>query len=111
MDDPRTFILMAPGWIKTAPGGENAPLTIAEGIPKVAATPNGVNRSRLPTATGVAVLVVVAALPHRQLIAIEGVHEPMFLGDTPRPGRTVYVFKSLGLADAKRAAFTGERRR
>ncbi|MDP9027111.1 MAG: SDR family NAD(P)-dependent oxidoreductase [Actinomycetota bacterium] len=37
-DDPRTLILMAPGWIKTDLGGENAPLTIDESIPSVVAT-------------------------------------------------------------------------
>jgi NAD(P)-dependent dehydrogenase (short-subunit alcohol dehydrogenase family) len=34
-DDPRTLLLMAPGWIRTALGGPNAPLSIEETIPKV----------------------------------------------------------------------------
>jgi NAD(P)-dependent dehydrogenase (short-subunit alcohol dehydrogenase family) len=34
-DGTRSLLLMAPGWIKTALGGPNAPLTIDESIPKV----------------------------------------------------------------------------
>lgn len=34
-DGTRSLLLMAPGWIKTALGGPNAPLTIEESIPKV----------------------------------------------------------------------------
>jgi NAD(P)-dependent dehydrogenase (short-subunit alcohol dehydrogenase family) len=34
-DDPRTLLLMAPGWVRTALGGPNAPFTIEETIPKV----------------------------------------------------------------------------
>jgi len=32
-DDPRTLLLMAPGWVKTRLGGPNARLTIDESIP------------------------------------------------------------------------------
>jgi NAD(P)-dependent dehydrogenase (short-subunit alcohol dehydrogenase family) len=34
----RTLLLLAPGWIKTALGGPNAPLTIEESIPKLVST-------------------------------------------------------------------------
>jgi hypothetical protein len=34
-DDPRTLLLMAPGWVKTRLGGPNARLTIDETIPNV----------------------------------------------------------------------------
>ncbi len=34
-DDPRTLLLMAPGWIKTDLGGSDAPFTVDEQIPKV----------------------------------------------------------------------------
>jgi NAD(P)-dependent dehydrogenase (short-subunit alcohol dehydrogenase family) len=37
-DDPRTLLLMAPGWVKTGLGGPNARLTIGESIPGVADT-------------------------------------------------------------------------
>jgi NAD(P)-dependent dehydrogenase (short-subunit alcohol dehydrogenase family) len=33
--EPRAFVLMAPGWIRTALGGPKAPFTIEEAIPKV----------------------------------------------------------------------------
>jgi NAD(P)-dependent dehydrogenase (short-subunit alcohol dehydrogenase family) len=33
--EPRALILMAPGWVRTELGGPNAPLSIAESIPKV----------------------------------------------------------------------------
>jgi len=37
--DPRTLLLMAPGWIKgTGVGGPNAPLTIGESIPRLVRT-------------------------------------------------------------------------
>jgi NAD(P)-dependent dehydrogenase (short-subunit alcohol dehydrogenase family) len=34
-DDPRTLLLLAPGWVKTDLGGPGAALTIDESIPKV----------------------------------------------------------------------------
>jgi NAD(P)-dependent dehydrogenase (short-subunit alcohol dehydrogenase family) len=34
-DDPRTLLLMAPGWVKTRLGGPNARLTISESIPNL----------------------------------------------------------------------------
>ncbi|MFC1416398.1 SDR family oxidoreductase [Streptacidiphilus cavernicola] len=34
-DDPRTLLLMAPGWVKTELGGPNARLTVEESIPKL----------------------------------------------------------------------------
>jgi NAD(P)-dependent dehydrogenase (short-subunit alcohol dehydrogenase family) len=37
-DDPRTLLLMAPGWVKTDLGGPNARLTIDESIPSLVAT-------------------------------------------------------------------------
>jgi NAD(P)-dependent dehydrogenase (short-subunit alcohol dehydrogenase family) len=37
-DDPRTLLLMAPGWVKTELGGPNARLTIGESIPSLVAT-------------------------------------------------------------------------
>jgi NAD(P)-dependent dehydrogenase (short-subunit alcohol dehydrogenase family) len=37
-DDPRTLVLMAPGWVRTDLGGENARLTIDESIPNVVKT-------------------------------------------------------------------------
>ncbi|WP_020658892.1 SDR family NAD(P)-dependent oxidoreductase [Amycolatopsis benzoatilytica] len=37
-DDPRTLLLMAPGWVKTELGGPGARLTIDESIPGVADT-------------------------------------------------------------------------
>jgi NAD(P)-dependent dehydrogenase (short-subunit alcohol dehydrogenase family) len=36
--DPRTLLLMAPGWVQTGLGGPAAPLTIAQSIPGVADT-------------------------------------------------------------------------
>jgi NAD(P)-dependent dehydrogenase (short-subunit alcohol dehydrogenase family) len=36
--DPRTLLLMAPGWVQTALGGPGAPLTIGQSIPGVADT-------------------------------------------------------------------------
>jgi len=33
--EPRALVLMAPGWIRTALGGPNAPFSIEESIPKV----------------------------------------------------------------------------
>jgi NAD(P)-dependent dehydrogenase (short-subunit alcohol dehydrogenase family) len=37
-DDPRTLLLMAPGWVKTDLGGPNARLTIDESIPNLVRT-------------------------------------------------------------------------
>jgi NAD(P)-dependent dehydrogenase (short-subunit alcohol dehydrogenase family) len=37
-DDGRTFLLMAPGWVKTDMGGEGATFTIDESIPKLVKT-------------------------------------------------------------------------
>ncbi len=37
-DDPRTLLLMAPGWVKTELGGPDARLTIEESIPKLVRT-------------------------------------------------------------------------
>ena len=37
-DDPRTVLLISPGWVQTALGGPAAPLTVGESIPKVADT-------------------------------------------------------------------------
>ncbi|WP_276204596.1 SDR family oxidoreductase [Sphingomonas panacis] len=34
-DDARAFVLMAPGWIRTALGGSNAPFSVEEAVPKV----------------------------------------------------------------------------
>jgi NAD(P)-dependent dehydrogenase (short-subunit alcohol dehydrogenase family) len=34
-DDARAFVLMAPGWIRTALGGPNAPFSVEEAVPKV----------------------------------------------------------------------------
>lgn len=34
-DDPRALVLMAPGWIKTALGGADAPSTMEESVPEV----------------------------------------------------------------------------
>jgi NAD(P)-dependent dehydrogenase (short-subunit alcohol dehydrogenase family) len=36
--DPRTLLLMAPGWVQTDLGGPAAPLTIGQSIPGVADT-------------------------------------------------------------------------
>ncbi|WP_345814913.1 SDR family NAD(P)-dependent oxidoreductase [Paraburkholderia sp. PREW-6R] len=37
-DDPRTLLLMAPGWVKTDMGGPQARLTIEESIPNLVST-------------------------------------------------------------------------
>ncbi|WP_067893624.1 SDR family NAD(P)-dependent oxidoreductase [Nocardia vaccinii] len=37
-DDPRTLLLMAPGWVRTELGGPGARLTIQESIPNLVAT-------------------------------------------------------------------------
>ncbi|MDF3290320.1 SDR family NAD(P)-dependent oxidoreductase [Streptomyces silvisoli] len=37
-DDPRTLLLMAPGWVKTDLGGPNARLTVNESIPNLVTT-------------------------------------------------------------------------
>jgi NAD(P)-dependent dehydrogenase (short-subunit alcohol dehydrogenase family) len=37
-DDPRTLLLMAPGWVRTDLGGPGAPLTIGQSIPGVVDT-------------------------------------------------------------------------
>ncbi|HEY6455018.1 MAG TPA: SDR family NAD(P)-dependent oxidoreductase [Steroidobacteraceae bacterium] len=37
-DDPRTLLLMAPGWVRTDMGGPGAPLSIEESIPNLANT-------------------------------------------------------------------------
>ena len=37
-DDPRTLLLIAPGWVKTELGGPNARLTIGESIPNLVTT-------------------------------------------------------------------------
>ncbi|MFE7440905.1 SDR family NAD(P)-dependent oxidoreductase [Streptomyces chartreusis] len=37
-DDPRTLLLLAPGWVRTALGGPNAALSIDESVPKVVDT-------------------------------------------------------------------------
>ena len=37
-DDPRTLLLMAPGWVKTDLGGPGAQLTIGESIPNLVST-------------------------------------------------------------------------
>jgi hypothetical protein len=34
-DGARSFLLMAPGWIRTDLGGPNAPFTMAEAIPEI----------------------------------------------------------------------------
>lgn len=36
-NDPRTMLLMAPGWVRTEMGGPNAKLSIDESIPKLVA--------------------------------------------------------------------------
>ena len=37
-DDPRTLLLMAPGWVKIGLGGPNARLTINESVPNLVTT-------------------------------------------------------------------------
>jgi NAD(P)-dependent dehydrogenase (short-subunit alcohol dehydrogenase family) len=37
-DDPRTLLLMAPGWVRTELGGPEARLSVEESIPKLAST-------------------------------------------------------------------------
>ena len=37
-DDPRTLLLISPGWVQTALGGPAAPLTVGESIPGVVGT-------------------------------------------------------------------------
>ena len=37
-DDPRTLLLMAPGWVRTALGGPEARLSVEESIPNLANT-------------------------------------------------------------------------
>ena len=37
-DDPRTLLLMAPGWVRTELGGPQARLSIEESIPNLANT-------------------------------------------------------------------------
>ncbi|MFY0405947.1 SDR family NAD(P)-dependent oxidoreductase [Solicola sp. PLA-1-18] len=37
-DDPRTLLLMAPGWVRTDLGGSDAHLTVDESIPRLVAT-------------------------------------------------------------------------
>jgi NAD(P)-dependent dehydrogenase (short-subunit alcohol dehydrogenase family) len=37
-NDPRTLLLMAPGWVKTELGGPNARLTVSESIPNLVTT-------------------------------------------------------------------------
>ncbi len=37
-DDPRTLLLMAPGWVKTDLGGPNAALTVDQSIPNLVTT-------------------------------------------------------------------------
>jgi len=37
-DDPRTLLLLAPGWIRTGLGGPHAPLSIEETIPQLVTT-------------------------------------------------------------------------
>lgn len=41
VDDRRTLLLMAPGWVKTALGGPDARLTIEESIPNLVTTVDG----------------------------------------------------------------------
>ena len=38
LDDPRTLLLMAPGWVQTELGGPGARLTIDESIPNLVTT-------------------------------------------------------------------------
>jgi NAD(P)-dependent dehydrogenase (short-subunit alcohol dehydrogenase family) len=40
-DDPRTLLLISPGWVQTALGGPAAPLTVDESIPRVVDTIDG----------------------------------------------------------------------
>jgi hypothetical protein len=37
-DDPRTLLLLAPGWVKTELGGPDARLTVSESIPNLVTT-------------------------------------------------------------------------
>ena len=37
-DDPRAFVLMAPGWVKTDMGGPDARLTIDDSVPGIVRT-------------------------------------------------------------------------
>ena len=39
-DDPRTLLLMTPGWVRTDMGGPQAPLTVEDSIPNLANTMN-----------------------------------------------------------------------
>jgi NAD(P)-dependent dehydrogenase (short-subunit alcohol dehydrogenase family) len=47
-DDPRTLLLMAPGWVRTDLGGPKATLSIEESIPKLVATMNAQRGKRGP---------------------------------------------------------------
>lgn len=38
VEDPRAFVLMAPGWIRTALGGPNAPFSLEETVPQIVST-------------------------------------------------------------------------
>jgi len=37
-EDPRALVLLAPGWIRTALGGPNAPFGLEETVPKIVST-------------------------------------------------------------------------
>lgn len=37
-DDPRALVLLAPGWIRTALRGSNAPFSLEETVPKIVST-------------------------------------------------------------------------
>jgi NAD(P)-dependent dehydrogenase (short-subunit alcohol dehydrogenase family) len=34
-EDPRTFLIMDPGWVRTEMGGSNAPLSVEESVPRL----------------------------------------------------------------------------
>jgi NAD(P)-dependent dehydrogenase (short-subunit alcohol dehydrogenase family) len=64
--DPRTLLLMAPGWVRTDLGGPAAPLTIGQSIPGVADTIEAhcQRRTAIPGLPGPDRLLVAGAVRH-----------------------------------------------